>query len=57
VLDIFRSEIDRVMGLCGVRNLDEIGPALLMRPSYGGPVPSTARSVSSPLAKTSKVIA
>jgi isopentenyl diphosphate isomerase/L-lactate dehydrogenase-like FMN-dependent dehydrogenase len=57
VLDIFRSEIDRVMALCGVRNLDEIGPALLMRLSDGGPTPSTARPVSSPLAMTSKVIA
>jgi L-lactate dehydrogenase (cytochrome) len=40
MLDIFRSEIDRVMGLCGLRNLDEIGPALLMRLSYSGPAPS-----------------
>jgi isopentenyl diphosphate isomerase/L-lactate dehydrogenase-like FMN-dependent dehydrogenase len=57
VLDIFRTEIDRVMGLCGVRNLDDIGPALLMRLSDGGPAPSAARPLSSSLAIASKVIA
>ncbi len=31
VLDIFRAEIDRAMGLCGLRRLDEAGPDLLMR--------------------------
>jgi isopentenyl diphosphate isomerase/L-lactate dehydrogenase-like FMN-dependent dehydrogenase len=30
VLEIFRSEIDRVMGLCGVRSIDEIRPDLLV---------------------------
>jgi isopentenyl diphosphate isomerase/L-lactate dehydrogenase-like FMN-dependent dehydrogenase len=29
VLEIFRSEIDRVMGLCGVRRVADIGPDLL----------------------------
>ena len=29
VLEIYRSEIDRVMGLCGVTNLADIGPDLL----------------------------
>ena len=29
VLEIFRSEIDRVMGLCGVRSIADIGPDLL----------------------------
>jgi isopentenyl diphosphate isomerase/L-lactate dehydrogenase-like FMN-dependent dehydrogenase len=31
VLDIFRREIDRVMGLCGIAKIAEIGPDLLMR--------------------------
>jgi len=31
LLDIFRREIDRAMGLCGVRRLDEVGPDLVMR--------------------------
>jgi isopentenyl diphosphate isomerase/L-lactate dehydrogenase-like FMN-dependent dehydrogenase len=26
VLETFRSEIERVMGLCGLRSMDEIGP-------------------------------
>jgi isopentenyl diphosphate isomerase/L-lactate dehydrogenase-like FMN-dependent dehydrogenase len=29
VLETFRSEIDRTMGLCGMRSIDEIGPDLL----------------------------
>jgi L-lactate dehydrogenase (cytochrome)/(S)-mandelate dehydrogenase len=32
VLDILRREIDRVMGLMGVRRLDELGPDSLTRP-------------------------
>jgi L-lactate dehydrogenase (cytochrome)/(S)-mandelate dehydrogenase len=31
VLDIFRSEIDRVMGLCGISSIAGIGPDLIMR--------------------------
>ena len=31
VLDIFGREIDRVMGLCGITRIAEIGPDLLMR--------------------------
>jgi isopentenyl diphosphate isomerase/L-lactate dehydrogenase-like FMN-dependent dehydrogenase len=31
VLDIFRREIDRVMGLCGVSRIADIGPDLLIR--------------------------
>ena len=31
LLDMFRREIDRAMGLCGLRSLDEAGPDLLMR--------------------------
>ncbi|MBV9567411.1 MAG: alpha-hydroxy-acid oxidizing protein, partial [Hyphomicrobiales bacterium] len=31
VLDIFRREIDRVMGLCGIARIAEIGPGLLVR--------------------------
>ena len=30
LLDIFRREIDRAMGLCGLRSLDEVGPDLLI---------------------------
>ncbi len=35
VLDIFRREIDRAMGLCGARGLADLGPDLLFRPSRG----------------------
>jgi isopentenyl diphosphate isomerase/L-lactate dehydrogenase-like FMN-dependent dehydrogenase len=31
VFDIFRREIDRVMGLCGISRIADIGPDLLMR--------------------------
>jgi isopentenyl diphosphate isomerase/L-lactate dehydrogenase-like FMN-dependent dehydrogenase len=31
LLDIFQREIDRAMGLCGLRSLDEVGPDLLIR--------------------------
>jgi isopentenyl diphosphate isomerase/L-lactate dehydrogenase-like FMN-dependent dehydrogenase len=31
VLDIYRREIDRVMALCGLRSLAEIGPDILLR--------------------------
>jgi L-lactate dehydrogenase (cytochrome)/(S)-mandelate dehydrogenase len=34
VLEIFRTEIDRVMGLCGVTKVSEIGPDLIHRPKY-----------------------
>lgn len=37
MLDLFRSEIDRVMALCGVRNLGEITTALLTRSSDASP--------------------
>jgi len=29
VLDIYRREIDRVMGLCGITRIADIGPDLL----------------------------
>ena len=32
VLEIFRREIDRVMGLCGASNIAGIGPDLVFRP-------------------------
>jgi L-lactate dehydrogenase (cytochrome)/(S)-mandelate dehydrogenase len=32
VLDIFRREIDRAMGLCGAASLADLGPDLLYRP-------------------------
>ena len=32
VLEIYRREIDRVMGLCGIANIAAIGPDLLLRP-------------------------
>ncbi|SDB41134.1 alpha-hydroxy acid oxidase [Bauldia litoralis] len=31
VLEIYRSEIDRVMGFCGVTRVDDLGPDLLLR--------------------------
>ncbi len=34
VLEIFRSEIDRVMGFCGVTKVSEIGPDLIHHPKY-----------------------
>jgi isopentenyl diphosphate isomerase/L-lactate dehydrogenase-like FMN-dependent dehydrogenase len=33
VLDIYRREMDRVMGLCGITTIDEIGPDLLFSPT------------------------
>lgn len=35
VLELFRDEIDRAMGLLGVTDLDQIGPDLLMRVGVG----------------------
>ncbi len=35
VLDIYRRELDRVMGLCGVPRLADIGPDLLFSPAVG----------------------
>jgi len=32
ILDIFRRELDRAMGLCGAASLADIGPDLLYRP-------------------------
>ena len=40
VLDIYRREIDRVMGLCGVTRIADIGPGLLYR--RGSPAMPTA---------------
>lgn len=34
VLEIYRNEIDRVMGFCGVTKISEIGPDLIHRPKY-----------------------
>ncbi len=36
VLDIFRREIDRAMGLCGIKTIKEIGPTFLAR--RAGPI-------------------
>lgn len=41
VLEIYRHEIDRVMGLCGIRSISDIGPDLLFMPD--GSVQSTSR--------------
>ncbi len=52
VLDIFRREIDRAMGLCGAARLAELGPDLFLRPPPPGIAPcpnspsSTATSIS-----------
>ncbi|CAN5258136.1 alpha-hydroxy acid oxidase [soil metagenome] len=40
VLDIFRREIDRVMGLLGVTRLDQLGPGIFFRPPAA---PSSAK--------------
>ena len=44
---LFRREIDRVMGLCGLRNLDEVGSDLLIRrdnPAKTKPIFSRAQT-------------
>jgi isopentenyl diphosphate isomerase/L-lactate dehydrogenase-like FMN-dependent dehydrogenase len=38
LLDMFRREIDRAMGLCGLASLDGIGPDLLIRKQMWSPV-------------------
>jgi isopentenyl diphosphate isomerase/L-lactate dehydrogenase-like FMN-dependent dehydrogenase len=54
MLDLFRSEIDRVMALCGLSNLGEIGIALLTPSSDAGPA-GLPRPFSAPLTMTGKV--
>jgi len=44
VLEIYRREIDRVMGLCGVSRIAAIGPDLLFPPTRPGQPPATAQS-------------
>lgn len=44
VLEILRRDLDRAMGLCGLRRIDEIGPDLLHVPDVP-PVPSPARAL------------
>jgi L-lactate dehydrogenase (cytochrome)/(S)-mandelate dehydrogenase len=52
VLELFRREIDRTMGLCGATRIAELGPDLLFRPGSAGITPcptfrsSTAMSIS-----------
>jgi len=50
VLDIFRREIDRTMGLCGAARIADLGPHLLLRSTGITPCPisrsSTATSIS-----------
>lgn len=50
VLDIFRREIDRAMGLCGAARLADLGPHLLLQAGGTTPCPisrsSTATSIS-----------
>ena len=50
VLEIFRREIDRAMGLCGAARLADLGPHLLLRTAGSEPCPisrsSTAMSIS-----------
>ncbi len=54
VLDIFRREIDRAMGLCGARNLAELGPDLLFRPMRGAtPCPTSPSSTAMSISTTS----
>jgi L-lactate dehydrogenase (cytochrome)/(S)-mandelate dehydrogenase len=42
VLDIFRREIDRAMGLMGVRSLGELGPHCLFSKDKPSPAPQPA---------------
>ena len=54
VLDIFRREIDRAMGLCGARSLADLGPDLLFRPSRGAlPCPTSPSSTATSTSTTS----
>ena len=51
VLEIYRQEIDRVMGLCGLRTIADIGPGLIAR--RGGPAlaATTTAAVAPPAPK------
>lgn len=54
VLDIYRSEIDRAMGLCGARGLGDLGPGLLFRPAQGiTPCPTSRSSTATSTSMTS----
>ena len=54
VLDIFRREIDRAMGLCGAKCLADLGPDLLFRPAQGiMPCPSSPSSTATSISMTS----
>jgi L-lactate dehydrogenase (cytochrome)/(S)-mandelate dehydrogenase len=44
VLDIFRGEIDRAMGLCGAARVADLGPHLLLRTDGGTPCPISRSS-------------
>ncbi|HET9019931.1 MAG TPA: alpha-hydroxy acid oxidase [Acetobacteraceae bacterium] len=54
VLDIFRREIDRAMGLCGAKRLADLGPDLLFRPAQGiMPCPTSPSSTATSISTTS----
>ena len=52
VLDIFRREIDRAMGLCGAARLADLGPHLLFTPQGPAPCPSSRSSTATSISTT-----
>jgi L-lactate dehydrogenase (cytochrome)/(S)-mandelate dehydrogenase len=53
VLDIFRREIDRAMGLCGAARIADLGPHLLLRTEGGPPCPTSRSSTPTSISTTS----
>jgi L-lactate dehydrogenase (cytochrome)/(S)-mandelate dehydrogenase len=53
VLDIFRREIDRAMGLCGAARIADLGPHLLLRRSGPTPCPISRSSTATSISMTS----
>jgi isopentenyl diphosphate isomerase/L-lactate dehydrogenase-like FMN-dependent dehydrogenase len=53
VLEIFRREIDRTMGLCGAARLADLGPHLLLRPEGRPPCPTSRSSMPTSISTTS----
>ena len=45
VLDIYRREIDRVMGLCGIARIADIGPDMLFADPTGSVPPADRRAL------------
>jgi L-lactate dehydrogenase (cytochrome)/(S)-mandelate dehydrogenase len=53
VLDIFRREIDRAMGLCGAARVADLGPHLLLRTGETPPCPISRSSTATSISTTS----